>query len=62
MLVTEIIEDLGLPGPDELYIATDGVVVCVSESGVHRFPKEDVQVVPEVVEHEIMMMALALAE
>ena len=62
MLVTEIIDDLGLPGPDEIGVAIDGVVACISGSGVHLFPMEDMEVVPETLEHEVMVMALALAE
>jgi hypothetical protein len=45
MLVTDIIDDLALP--DDIAIAIDGVVICVSESGIHRFPIEDVEVVNE---------------
>ena len=40
----------------------DPVVEVVSESGTHGFPMEDLEVVPEVLEREIMIMALALAE
>jgi hypothetical protein len=55
MLVTEIIDELVLPAHPETGVAIDGVVVCISESGVHRLPIEDMAVLPEVIDHEIEM-------
>ena len=43
MLVTDIIDKLVLP--DNIGIAIDGLVECISETGVHRFPMEDMEVV-----------------
>ena len=45
MLVTEIIEELDLSDPHGHFIQTDPVAGCVSESGQHRFPVEDLEVV-----------------
>ena len=54
MLVTEI----DYCGMSEI----EPIIECVSISGQHRFPSEDMEVLPEIIEHEIECMALALAE
>jgi|6_EtaG_2_1085325.scaffolds.fasta_scaffold32296_6 hypothetical protein len=54
MLVTEI----DYCGMSEV----EPIIECVSTSGCHRFPSEDMEVLPEVIEHEIECIALALAE
>ncbi len=63
MLVTDIIDDFAAPdSPISSGSAIDCVVECTSISGVHRFPIEDMEVLPSVIDHEIEMMALALAD
>jgi hypothetical protein len=62
MLVTEIIDNIFLADDAETGVAINGVVVCASESGLHRFPIEDMETVSEVIDHEIEVMAMALAE
>jgi|LWDU01.1.fsa_nt_gi hypothetical protein len=44
MLVTDIIDELALPDSDEIGVTIPRVVECISESGVHRFPMEDMEV------------------
>ena len=47
MLVTEIIDDIVIGDDFCERVAIDGVVVCTSESGLHRFPVEDMEVINE---------------
>ncbi|HIE83308.1 MAG TPA: hypothetical protein EYQ00_05390 [Dehalococcoidia bacterium] len=47
MLVVDIIDELLPTRHGKFRIPIDGVVECISESGVHRFPVEDMEVVDE---------------
>ena len=45
MLVMKIIDEQELPG--QIVVPIEDLVECVSESGVHRFPVEDMEIINE---------------